>query len=94
MKLHACFTIGHKCFTNCMLSRLLPDYYCLSYHYCQLSPYQIHEPSIAIIVSASVVDRSIGTNNPHLERSQVDHGAFNIEMKLTLGCFGRHPIVI
>ncbi|GJZ63189.1 probable manganese-transporting ATPase PDR2 [Tanacetum coccineum] len=26
-----------------------------------------HEPSIAIIVSASVVDRSIGTNNPHLE---------------------------
>nr|GEX24234.1 hypothetical protein [Tanacetum cinerariifolium] len=26
-----------------------------------------HEPSIAIIVSAGVVDRSIGIDNPHLE---------------------------
>ncbi|GJR38606.1 putative mitochondrial protein [Tanacetum coccineum] len=45
----------------------IPDY-CLNIiaklPYCREVPIY-HEPLIAIVVSASVVDRSIGTNNPH-----------------------------
>ncbi|GJY09499.1 hypothetical protein Tco_0377684 [Tanacetum coccineum] len=50
-------------------------HYCLNIiaklPYCREVPIY-HEPLIAIVVSASVVDRSIGTDNPHLS------GAFNI----------------
>ncbi|GJU16248.1 putative nucleotidyltransferase, ribonuclease H, partial [Tanacetum coccineum] len=52
-----------------------------------------HEPSVASVVSASVVDRSIGTDNPHLTfGSQVDRGAFN--MLKILECFGMHSIYL
>ena len=51
-------------FLNCMLSRLLPEYYCLSYRIAILVPIY-HEPLITNVVSVSVMDRSIGTGNPH-----------------------------
>ncbi|GKD94712.1 hypothetical protein Tco_1374549 [Tanacetum coccineum] len=44
-------------------------------------------------LSANVVGRSIGTDNPHLTvGSQVDHGAFN--MLKILECFGMHSIYL
>ncbi|GJZ83681.1 hypothetical protein Tco_0648854 [Tanacetum coccineum] len=51
------------------MARSHQKYYCLNIiaklPYCREVPIY-HEPLIAIVVSASVVDRSIGTDNPHL----------------------------
>ncbi|GJU38842.1 hypothetical protein Tco_1191799 [Tanacetum coccineum] len=48
-----------------------------------------HEPSVASVVSASVVDRSIGTDNPHLSLgSQADSWYY------FLGCLAEHPTFV
>ncbi|GJR17244.1 putative reverse transcriptase domain-containing protein [Tanacetum coccineum] len=49
----------------CDAFSILVDFLSLELPYCREVPIY-HEPSIAIIVSAGVMDRSIGTDNPHL----------------------------
>ncbi|GKA28605.1 retrovirus-related pol polyprotein from transposon TNT 1-94 [Tanacetum coccineum] len=50
-----------------------------------------HEPSVASVVSASVVDRSIGIDNPHLSLgSQADLWSLNIDITFAR-CLAEHP---
>ncbi|GJV37194.1 hypothetical protein Tco_1409671 [Tanacetum coccineum] len=54
-----------------------------------------HEPSVASVVSASVVDRSIGTDNPHLSLgSQVDSWCIEHLRYYFLGCLAEHPTFV
>ncbi|GKB51936.1 hypothetical protein Tco_0902689 [Tanacetum coccineum] len=51
-----------------------------------------HEPSVASVVSASVVDRSIGIDNPHLSLgSQADLWCIEHLRYYFLGCLAEHP---
>ncbi|GJV13897.1 RNA-directed DNA polymerase, eukaryota, partial [Tanacetum coccineum] len=51
-----------------------------------------HEPSVASVVSASVVDRSIGIDNPHLSLgSQADSWCIEHLRYYFLGCLAEHP---
>ncbi|GJT37981.1 hypothetical protein Tco_0937846 [Tanacetum coccineum] len=51
-----------------------------------------HEPSVASVVSASVVDRSIGIDNPHLSLgSQDDLWCIEHLKYYFLGCLAEHP---
>ncbi|GJQ89334.1 hypothetical protein Tco_0000473 [Tanacetum coccineum] len=54
-----------------------------------------HEPSVASVVSASVVDRSIGTDNPHLSLgSQADSWCIEHLRYYLLGCLAEHPTFV
>ncbi|GJT80499.1 hypothetical protein Tco_1054841 [Tanacetum coccineum] len=54
-----------------------------------------HEPSVASVVSASVVDRSIGTDNPHLSLgSQADSWCIEHLRYYFLGCLAEHPTFV
>ncbi|GJX01303.1 putative reverse transcriptase domain-containing protein [Tanacetum coccineum] len=66
-------------------------------HICSQRPHRrqspvYHEPSVASVVSASVVDRSIGIDNPHLSLgSQADLWCIEHLRYYFLGCLAEHP---
>ncbi|GKC59659.1 hypothetical protein Tco_1087257 [Tanacetum coccineum] len=54
-----------------------------------------HETSVASVVSASVVDRSIGTDNPHLSLGlQADLWCIEHLRYYFLGCLAEHPTFV